>query len=129
MDEPETGEGFSPRIVDSLVDAVVLVDNQGIVLYGNPALHRLLGRDLGSLFGEPFTELVPEDQREPTEAVLRAYLDADPRPPSQAPVRTKAKCGDGSEIPVEIALSAVDPEAGPRMVIAVIWARRSESDK
>ncbi len=48
-------------------------------------------------------------------------MDADPLPPSQAPVRTKAKCGDGSEIPVEIALSVVDPESGPRMVIAVIW--------
>ena len=121
MDQPETGEGFSPRLVDSLVDAVVLVDNRGIVLYGNPAVHRLLGRELGSLFGEPFTELVPEDQRHATEAVLRAYLDADPLPPSQAPVRTKAMCGDGSEVPVEIALSVVDPETGPRMVIAVIW--------
>jgi PAS domain S-box-containing protein len=121
VDEPETGQRFSPRVVDSLVDAVVLVDNRGIVLYGNPAVHRLLGREVGSLFGEPFTELVPEDQREATEGVLRAYLDADPLPPSQAPVRTRAMCSDGSDIPVEIALSVVDPEDGPRMVIAVIW--------
>ena len=118
--EPETRETFSPRMVDSLVDAVVLVDESGTVLYANPAVQRLLGWDVRSLFGEPFTKLLPE-QRNGAEAILSALMDADPLPRSRAPMRTSLVCSDGSELPVDMAISVVDPAQGPRFVIAVMW--------
>ena len=73
MREPERRETFSPRMVDSLVDAVVLVDEHGAVLYANPAVQRLLGWDVHSLFGEPFTKLLPE-RRNGAEAILNALI-------------------------------------------------------
>lgn len=120
MREPETRETFSPRMVDSLVDAVVLVDERGTVLYANPAVQRLLGWDVRSLFGEPFTKLLPEQQNG-AEAILSALMDADPFPRSRAPMRTSLVCADGSELPVDMAISVVDPAQGPRLVIAVMW--------
>jgi PAS domain S-box-containing protein len=117
--EPERRETFSPRIVDSLVDAVVLVDERGTVLYANPAVQRLLGWDVSSLFGVPFTKLLPE-RRNGSEAV-HALMEADPLRRSRAPMRTFLVCADGSELPVDMAVSVVDPAPGPRLVIAVIW--------
>ena len=36
-------------------------------------------------------------------------------------MRTSLVCADGSELPVDMAISVVDPDPGPRLVIAVIW--------
>jgi PAS domain-containing protein len=60
----------SPGIVDNLVGAVLVLEDRGRVLYANPAVGPLLGRDVRSLFGEPFTALVPEHKR----AAYRSYF-------------------------------------------------------
>ena len=120
MGEPERRETFSPRLVDSLVDAVVLVDERGTVLYANPAVQRLLGWEVHSLFGEPFTKLLPA-QRNGSEAILDVLMEADPLHRSRAPTRTSLICADGSELPVDMAVSVVEPPVGPHLVIAVIW--------
>ena len=59
----EPAATFSPRMVDALVDAVFIVEDQGHVLYANPALGQLLGWPIERLFGEPFVTLVPEHLR------------------------------------------------------------------
>ena len=121
METPETREMFAPRMVDSLVDAVVLVDEAGAVLYANPAVHRLLGWEVRSLFGEPFSNLVPVWHRHASGLDLHPLVGADPESPRRGPIRTTALGPDGSEVPVDIAFSLVDEGREPRLLIAVIW--------
>ena len=78
--KPETRASFSPHVVDGLVDAVVLVDDHGAVLYANPALQRLLGWDVRSLFGTAFTNLFPDRQRDEIKAGLDDLVHADTVP-------------------------------------------------
>jgi serine/threonine-protein kinase RsbW len=117
----ETRATFSPQVVDGLVDAVVLIDDHGAVLYANPALQRLLGWNVRSLFGTAFTNLLPERQRDEFEAGLDDLVHADSMPPSRAPMRATMLCADRSELPVDMAVSIVDQSGGPRLVVAVIW--------
>jgi len=117
----ETRASFSPQVVDGLADAVVLIDDHGAVLYANPALQRLMGWNVRSLFGTAFTNLVPERQRDEFEAGLDDLVHADSVPRSRAPIRATMLCADGSELPVEMAVSIVDHSEGPRLVVAVIW--------
>jgi PAS domain S-box-containing protein len=126
--KPETRDMFSPRMVDSLVDAVVVIDAAGAVLYANPAVERLLGWQVGSLFGEPFATLVPEWHRHAVGPFSEALIESDAVAPSQGPVRTAAIGADGSEIPVDIAFSLVDEHGGLPLLIAVIWDASNRID-
>ena len=56
---------FSPRMVDSLIDAVLILEDQGRLIYANPAVERLLVEETppAGLFGAPLTDLLPERLR------------------------------------------------------------------
>ncbi len=133
METPETegprgrpgGEGalgvaFTPRLVDSVVDALVITDATGLILYANEALGRLLGYDVAKLFGTPFELLVREERREEFEERREQFFDAE-HTAGIGPERIRARCADGSEKPVDIAFSLVDPGDGPKLLIAILW--------
>ncbi len=124
----ETPGSFSPRIVDSLVDAVVILESEGRVLYANPAFGRLLGRGVEDLFGLPFAHLVPEPRRAAFWEDFNEIMAADPPRSSQAPRPIVVLRADGSELPVDVATFLVAPDVGPRLVVAVVWDVRGRID-
>jgi len=90
-----------------------------LILYANEALGRLLGYDVAKLFGTPFELLVREERREEFEE--RREHSSTPSTPPGRPERIRARCADGSEKPVDIAFSLVDPGDGPKLLIAILW--------
>ncbi len=125
---PATADGFSPRIVDSLVDAMVIVEDSGRVIYANPALQRLLGHRVDRLFGMPFADFLPEHVRHQYSAEFLRWMKMDPPPRSPGPMRIALLHADGSEMPVDVATFLVAPEHGPRLVIAALWDVRLRID-
>ena len=123
-----TADGFSPRIVDSLVDALVVIEDSGRIIYANPALGRLLGRQPAGLFGLPFAEFLPEQLRTGYTSEFAQWMGMDPPPRSPGPTRIALLHQDGSEIPVDVATFLVAPERGPRLVIAALWDVRLRMD-
>jgi PAS domain S-box-containing protein len=120
---------FSPPIVDALVDAVLILDDQGRVIYANPALGQLLGWPPAELFAQPFLNLVPEQWRDEYRAQFDRIFRAVPPRPSPAPRRMVLLCADGSELPVDVGTFLVAPSGdGGRLLIAVIWDVRSRID-
>ena len=126
MNEPTAG--FSPRIVDSLVDALVIIEASGRVIYANPALGRLLGLEVEGLFGRQLTEFLPQRLREGYYADFVTWMNSDPPPRSPGPTRIAMLREDGSELPVDVATFLVTPEQGPRLVIAALWDVRLRID-
>ncbi len=55
-------------LITAVVDAVLVVDELGIVRFANPAAARLTGRGLGGMLGRPFGFPMPDG--EPTEVVI-----------------------------------------------------------
>ena len=119
--ETATGAQFSPRIVDSLIDAVLILEDQGRLIYANPAVEQLLGWDVASLFGAPLTDLLPERLRAESVAMFTDWMATDPPPRSPAPIRITMLRADGSEIPVDVGLFLMAPEQGSRLVVAALW--------
>jgi PAS domain S-box-containing protein len=111
----------SPRLIDGLVDAIVVIDDRGCVLYANSAVERLLGWKVEALFGEPLTAYLPERLRERSHSLFMEWMAADPPPRSPAPTRITLLCSDGAELPVDVGTFLVDPENGSRLVIAALW--------
>jgi PAS domain S-box-containing protein len=119
---------YSPPLVDALVDAVLIVDDQGLVIYANPALGQLLGWPTADLFALPFRNLVPEHVRDEYQEQFDHIFLAVPPRPSPAPRRMVLLCADGSELPVDVGTFLVAPEGGGRLLIAVVWDVRSRID-
>jgi PAS domain S-box-containing protein len=117
----ETGGPFSPRIIDSLLNAVIIVDDQGRVLYANQATEQLLGWQVGPLFGEPIVDMVPERFRLTYSAAFDRLIGSNPPRASYAPHRVVMQRADGSEVPVDLGVFMVVPEVGQRLLVAVLW--------
>jgi PAS domain S-box-containing protein len=116
-----TDDGFSPRIVDRLVDALVIIDERGAIIYANPALGHLLGRAPEGLLGVPFATLLPERTRNADAAEFATWMGSDPPGRSPGPRRIDVLTADGTELPVDVATFLVTPDDGPRLLVAALW--------
>jgi PAS domain S-box-containing protein len=100
-------------------DALLLVDDAGIIRLSNPAADTLLGYAPGELNGHPVDALVPDSIR-PRHAAFRQAYGAAPRPrPMGTQMDLVAKRKDGSEVMVEIALSPLQGHGLPYVVAAI----------
>ena len=100
-------------------DAMLLVDPAGRIVLANPSAEQLLGYGLDELVGMCVDALVPDAIR-PRHA---AYREAYGRAPRARPMGTQmelvAKCKDGSQVMVEIALSPLQDHGLPLVVAAI----------
>ncbi len=100
-------------------DALLLVGADGTIVLANPAASRLLGYSIEELTGLPVDALVPDAIR-PRHAAYRGAYALHPRPRAMGTqMELVAKCRDGSEVMVEIALSPLQDEGLPYVVAAV----------
>jgi PAS domain S-box-containing protein len=100
-------------------DALLLVDQQGVIGLANPAALELFGYAEKDLVGLSVDELVPDAIRPRHSAYRNAYADH-PRPrPMGTQMDLVAKRRDGSEVMVEIALSPLQDRGLPYVVAAI----------
>ncbi|WP_224368246.1 CHASE domain-containing protein [Hyalangium versicolor] len=94
-------EQFLSAVLQSALDGLLTLDERGRVLSANPASGRLLGLTTAEWEGLPLTQVLPSLDW-PT---LRAELDQ--LPPESPGLRreSSARRRDGTEVPVELALS------------------------
>ena len=106
-------------------DAILMVDAAGCILFANSAAERLFGAAGAQLAGEPIEHLLPAQLRARHEALRAEFLSAPRTRPMGPGFDLHARRSDGSEVPVEIALSPVTL-AERTLVIAAI---RDVSDR
>jgi PAS domain S-box-containing protein len=95
-------------ILDRAHNAVISMDQNGLVRYWNPAAENTFGIGRDQALGRPVAELiVPEQFREAHCAGLRRFLDAGVGPILDERVEMSARRADGSEFPIEMTVSAV----------------------
>jgi PAS domain S-box-containing protein len=100
-------------------DALLLVDSAGQIVLANPAAATLFGYEDKELVGLGVDALVPDSIR-PRHAQYRQAYAHSPRPrPMGTQMDLVAKCKDGSEVMVEIALSPLKDSQLPYVVVAI----------
>lgn len=105
--------------LDSSPDAMVLVDDQGKILFSNQQLLSLFGYLREEIRGQSIELLIPERFR-PGHPRHREEFAAENRTrPMGAGLALFARRKDGSEFPVEISLSPIRDQ-GPALVAATI---------
>ncbi|WP_041939126.1 MULTISPECIES: hybrid sensor histidine kinase/response regulator [Frankia] len=105
--------------LEAAPDAIVGVRPDGRIVLVNAQTERLFGYGRDELVGQSIEILVPDAARGAHPAHRRDYL-ADPRPRLMgAGLELAARRRDGSEFPVEIALSSIDTPDGLIVAAAV----------
>lgn len=87
--------------------AVLVVDNQGLVVFMNEPAETLLGVELADIGGEFVEMLVPEKKRWGHQAYRRGYL-AEPNDREMDPgLEPEAERPDGAIVPIAVRLEPV----------------------
>ncbi|MEX0694205.1 MAG: adenylate/guanylate cyclase domain-containing protein [Rhodospirillales bacterium] len=105
-------EAWSRSLMDSVPDATLILNPEGIILSVNNRTEELFGIDREHLIGETFELLIPDNQSEHPHAHRHEFIaTSEPRFMS-ADRNLKGKRQDGTLFPVEISLSPVETADG-----------------
>ena len=89
-------------LVETASDAIVSIDDKGIIVFANPAIATVFGYDPTELTGKPLTLLMPEYMRELHKIGLTRYLATGRRHINWQGTELTALRKDGEEFPVEV---------------------------
>jgi PAS domain S-box-containing protein len=111
------------QLTEATMDGIVLIDARGRVELFNPAAERMFGYRAAEIVGQPAMPLVPEE--------FKLFSETDPKHSLRTrllsnlgkPQECKGRRKDGTEFPVEIALSVLadvgDSSQEPRFLAAL----------
>jgi len=107
------------QVVATAPYGVIMVGNDGRIAMANAQTEKLFGYQRDEMIGQPVEMLVPERFRGHHPAHRERFSDSPVVRPMGAGQELFARRRDGTEFPVEIALSPALPSAG-RLVLATI---------
>ena len=118
--ELKVSEDEFRMVVNASKDAIVTVDEQGLIRLFNPAAERMFKRRFGTVIGQPLNFLMPENLRDRHAESVRSYFDTGkPDAAIDMTLELPAVTSDGTEFPIELSLSAGSHDQG-RFVMATI---------
>ena len=107
------------NLLEAVPDALVGMDKSGVIRFVNHQTESMFGYGRDDLIGVPLETLVPESLRQVHPAHWEGY-DADPGTRSmETDPGLSGRRRDGTEFPVDVALSPVDPGGDMVMIAAV----------
>jgi len=107
-------------VVEAVPSAILLVDEKGAITLANAQAEAVFGYPRAELVARPVEMLMPQRVREP-HVGLRGTYASDPRTRAMGTRRELFACGkDGSEFPVEVALSPMATDEGFFVLASVV---------
>ena len=90
---------------DSIIDAIITIDEDGIIQTANPATEQLFGYRIQEMTGQNVKMLMPAPYRDEHDGYLRAYRASGLRKIIGIGREVTARRSDGSTFPVDLAVS------------------------
>ncbi len=110
---------FSTELLETLPDAIVAVDRDGIIVQVNTQTQELFGYDRKELIGQKIELLVPERYRKQHHHHRHNFAQAPKTRRMGADLELYGRRRNGSEFPVEISLSPVSTGKGTLVLSAI----------
>ena len=113
-------EARKSAMVETALDCIISIDHEGTVVEFNPAAERTFGYRRGEALGRELAELIiPPPLRARHREGLARYLATGVGPVLGRRMEMKALRADGSELPVELAVTRM-PAEGPPLFTAYL---------
>ncbi|MCK9284230.1 MAG: PAS domain S-box protein [Rhodocyclaceae bacterium] len=94
------------RTIDSVMDAIVAIDEAQLIVMFNPAAERMFGFSMHEAIGSPLVRLIPERLREGHPESVDKFMHSDISSRSMAPhIEITGLRADGREFPIESTIS------------------------
>jgi len=106
-------------LLEAVPDALLGVDHAGVIRFVNHQTELLFGYDRDDLVGAPIETLVPESVRSVHKVHREGYVAAPFTRIMGADLELRGRRRDGTQFPVDIALSHTDTDDGPLVIAAV----------
>jgi PAS domain S-box-containing protein len=104
-------EARKAAVLESALDCVVTMDGQGLIVEFNPAAERTFGYRAEEVIGRELAEIIiPPDLRARHRAGLARYLSTRESQILERRIELRAMRKDGSELPVELAITSIGVE-------------------
>jgi diguanylate cyclase (GGDEF)-like protein/PAS domain S-box-containing protein len=132
VEELRASENLKGAILESSLEAIVTIDHAGKVLEFNPAAEATFGWTREQALGKVMVDLIiPPRLREAHRQGFAHYLATGQGPILGKRIELEALRADGSEFPVELAITAIGATAAPMFTgfIRDITARREATEK
>ncbi|HEX2195618.1 MAG TPA: SpoIIE family protein phosphatase [Actinomycetota bacterium] len=114
QDEVRASEARKSAILEAALDCVVSMDHNGCVVEFNPTAEQVFGYTREQAIGKEMAELIiPPSLRERHREGLARYLDTGEGPVVGNRIEVTAMRADGTEFPVEVAITRVDVPGAP----------------
>ena len=105
--ELRESEALNSSILKSALDCIITIDEEGRILEFNPAAERVFGYARSDVLGVELSEtIIPPGYREAHKRGMQHYLRTGVGPVLGKRIEITALRSDGSEFPVELALTA-----------------------
>lgn len=103
--DPAGDEARYRAIVDTAVDAIVVIDETGLICAFNPAAERLFGYTVEEITGRNVRELMPEPHRQAHDGYLASYVATGERKIIGIGRAVSGRRKDGSTFPLELSIA------------------------
>ena len=114
QDDLRSSEALKTAVLDSAFDCVVTMDHRGRVVAFNPAAERTFGYAREEVVGREMADLIiPPQLRERHRQGLARYLDTGEGPVVDNRIEITGWRSDGSEFPVELAVTRITSDGSP----------------
>jgi diguanylate cyclase (GGDEF)-like protein/PAS domain S-box-containing protein len=110
----QESESRKNAILNAALDCVITIDHEGRIVEFNPAAERTFGYSRDAVVGEQMASLIiPPSLREAHQRGFRHYLATGEGPALGQRLELSAMRADGSEFPIELAITKVDLPGSP----------------
>jgi PAS domain S-box-containing protein len=120
LERIQDSEALKSAIIASALDALITIDEEGLVVEFNPSAEQTFGIERSKALGQPLAELIiPPDLRQPHIEGLRRYLETGRTGLIGRRIELEALRASGEVFPVEVAITEVR-QAGRRLFAAYL---------
>lgn len=114
QDEVRASEARKSAILEAALDCIITMDHKGCVVEFNPMAEETFGYRREDVVGKEMAELViPPDLRDRHREGLARYLRTGEGPVVGSRIEIRAVRSDGTEFPIELAISRVNVPGDP----------------